>query len=87
MDWQAIRRQYPHRWMVLEATKAHTEGANRVIDALEVVGDFGQDWAEAWKLYKSVHQDNSQREYYILHTDRVELNIGVLDVFRRPMVE
>ncbi len=87
MDWQEIREQYPHRWVVVEAFDAYTEGRNRVINHLEVVGMFGDDWKPAWEHYKRLHHADKEREYYVLHTDRVELNIGVIDSFGRVVSE
>jgi hypothetical protein len=83
MNWQEIREQYPSRWMVVEAIDAYTKGGERVIDKLEVVGAFGDDWQPAWELYKEVHHADRKREYYVLHTDRVELDIGVIDALGR----
>ena len=78
MTWQEIREKYPHRWLVVEAIGAYTEGAKRVINHLEVVGVFGDDWKEAWEHYEKVHSADRCREHLVLHTDREELNIGVL---------
>lgn len=83
MNWQQIREQYPHRWLVVEAVDAHTEGALRVIDQLEVVVAFEDNWKPAWEHYKAVHDADRYREYYVLHTDREVLNIGVMDAFGR----
>ncbi len=87
MNWQEIREQYPHRWLVVEAFGAYTEGAHRIVNHLEVVGVFEEDWKPAWEHYKRLHQAAKEREYYFLHTDRTELNIGVMDEFRRVVEE
>ncbi|MCQ3929054.1 MAG: hypothetical protein DPW16_01225 [Chloroflexi bacterium] len=83
MNWQEIRRQYPKRWLLLEAIGAYSEGEKRVIPELKIIEVFGDDWHEAWEAYKTLHSANRQRELYFLHTDREELNIGVLDIFGR----
>lgn len=87
MDWQTIREQYPRRWVVVEAVEAHTEGEKRVIADLSIVKMFGEDWQPAWEFYKQVHHEDKWREYYVLHTDRPELNIGVMDAFGRVNAE
>jgi hypothetical protein len=87
MNWQEIREQYPHRWLVVEAYGAYTEGAQRIANHLEVVGEFGDDSKAAWKHYLELHHLDKMREYYVLHTDRIELNIGVMDAFRRVITE
>jgi hypothetical protein len=87
MDWQTIRELYPSRWLIVEAIDAYTEGGHRVIPQLKVVGVFEDDWHPAWELYKQVHHEDRWREYYMLHTDREELNIGVMDAFGRVVGE
>jgi hypothetical protein len=78
---------YPHRWLVVEAIGAYTEKGKRVIDHMEVVDVFADDWKEAWECYKQLKEADCLREYYFLHTDRVELNIGVMDTFGRILEE
>jgi hypothetical protein len=87
MDWQTIRKQYPHRWLVVEAIDARTEGGKRIIDHLEVIETFADDYKPAWQCYLRLHEADRWREYYFLHTDREELNIGVMDEFGRIMDE
>ena len=87
MDWQTIREQYPHRWVVIEAIKAHTEGEHRIIEQMEMVESFADDWKPAWECYKRVHHIDKKREYYMLHTKRPELEVRVIDVFRRKVTE
>jgi hypothetical protein len=78
MNWQQICEQYPQQWVVVEALNAVTSGAQCVIEQLELVSVF-DDWASAWKSYTSLHNADKWREYYVLHTDRAELNIGVIN--------
>lgn len=87
MTWQEIREKYPHRWLVVEAYNAYTVKGKRVINHLEVVGMFGDDWKPAWEHYERLHCAARDREYYVLHTDREELNIEVQDAFRRRVNE
>lgn len=86
MDWQEIRKNNPSKWVVIEALDASTEGASRIINHLDLIGAF-EDWQSAWGTYKTLHHENKFRELYCLHTDRVELEIGVLDSFGRIIVE
>lgn len=87
MDWEAIRELYPGRWLVAEALNAYTEGKQRIIPQLAVIETFADDWRPAWLLYKELHKADPNREYYFLHTDREELDIGVIDPFGRIMGE
>jgi hypothetical protein len=54
---------------------------------LETVGVFEDDWKPAREHYKRLHHADREREYYLLHTDREELNIKVLDAFWRKVTE
>jgi hypothetical protein len=83
MNWQELRQNYPHSWLVVEAFGAYTEGGQRVIPHLELIADFGADWEPAWERYKALHHADKHREYYMLHTDREILDIGVMDAFWR----
>lgn len=87
MQWQEICEQYPHTWVVVEAIDAYTEGSKRVANQLEVVGVFNDNWKRAWDEYRALHRADRWREYYVLHTDRRELDIGVMDEFRRVASE
>lgn len=82
MNWQEIREQYPHRRLVVEAIGAYTEGAKRVIPRLEVLGEFGDNRDAARDFYRQTHHHHKMRELYVLHTDREELNIRVMNAFR-----
>lgn len=83
MNWQDLREQHPHSWLVVEAIGAYTENNQRIIPELSLIASFGADWQAAWDRYKALHSVNKQREYYVVHTDRDTLDIGVLDSFWR----
>lgn len=77
MDWQTIREKFPHTWLVVEATDAHTERGKRVLNDMAVLNTFDTDSLAAWNYYVVLHKIDRFREYYFLHTDRQELNIEV----------
>ncbi len=83
MNWQELRERHPHSWLVVEAYGAYTDNGQRVIPRLELIAGFGDDWQAAWERYKALHHADKQREYYMLHSDREALDIGMLDSFRR----
>ena len=83
MNWQELRKNYPHSWLVVEAIGAFTENDQRVIPQLDFIAAFGSDWQAAWNHYKMLHRADKYREYYVLHTDRETLDIGILDSFWR----
>ncbi len=85
MNWQDIRQQNPQNWVLVEAIAASTQGSQRVIHELRLIGVFGADWDSAWAQYKQMHHADKEREYYIIHTDRPTLDIGVIDAFGRVL--
>lgn len=87
MTWQEIREKFARNWLLVEAIEAHDEGNQRIVNDLSVVGMFGDDGWAAWHRYEELHKADGEREYYVLHTDRTELNIGIMEVFGFRTVE
>jgi hypothetical protein len=77
MEWSTIRQTYPYRWLLVEALEAHSQAGKRILDDLSVVDSF-PDGVAAMKGYKELHHRAPERELYVLHTDREELDIGEL---------
>jgi hypothetical protein len=75
MIWSDIRKHYPHQWLLVEAIKAHSESGQRILDELSVVSTF-PDSVTAMKGYTQLHQEAPERELYVFHTDRQQLNIA-----------
>jgi hypothetical protein len=67
----------PPCWLLVEALEAHSQAGKRILDDLTVVDSF-PDGVEAMKSYKELHHRAPERELYVLHTDREELDIGEL---------
>jgi len=74
MHWQAIRQAYPQQWLLLEALKAHSEDGKRILDQLAVLGTFG-DSVTALQSYAQLHREAPERELYVLHTSREQLDV------------
>jgi len=74
MTWSQVRSQFPHQWLLVEALQAHTQGKQRLLDELNVLHSFPSG-REAMSGYAELHHQNPQRELYVLHTDRPELDI------------
>lgn len=74
MQWTEIRNHYPHRWLLIEAIKAHFEANKRILDDISVVGSY-PDSVTAMKRYTQLHQEAPDRELYVFHTDRERLDI------------
>ena len=77
MEWNEIRRTYPHRWLLVEALAAHSQSGKRILEDLSVVDSF-PDGLAAMNGYKDLHHRAPDRELYVLHTDREDLDIGEL---------
>jgi hypothetical protein len=74
MKWEEIRNHYPNQWILAEAIKAHTESDKRIVEDIAVINIFS-DSPPAMKAYIRLHRESPERELYVLHTDRKELDI------------
>lgn len=77
MKWQEVCEHFPHQWLLVEATEAHSEGNRRFLDDLAVLETFASG-KSAMDGYLDLHERAPQRELYVLHTDREELEIEEL---------
>lgn len=75
MKWEEIRQHYPSQWLLVEAVEAHSESDKRILDQLVVLEKF-EDSASALERYSQLHRKEPTQELYVLHTDRVQLDIG-----------
>jgi hypothetical protein len=74
MNWEQIRVAYPQQWLLVEASRAHSEGTQRVIEDMEVVEPF-PDSIKALQRYAHLHRQARDRELYVFHTNRESLDI------------
>lgn len=74
MNWQEIRQHYPQNWLLIEAIEAHTEANKRVLDQIAVLDTF-PDSMTAIQNYQAWRHAAPERELYVVHTDRAELEI------------
>lgn len=74
MRWSEIRNHYPSQWLLIDAIEARSEGGRRILDEIAVLATF-PDSITAMKRYTSLHREAPQRELYVCHTDRNELEI------------
>jgi hypothetical protein len=75
MRWAEVRRQFPHQWLLVEALAARSESGRREVEELAVVESFSTSEA-ALRTYLRLHRLAPERELYVLHTDRNELDIA-----------
>ncbi len=74
MTWEEIRRQHRQQWLLVEAIQAHSDGDKRILDDLAVLATFPNS-VEAIQRYVQLHRTAPERELYVLHTDRISLDI------------
>jgi hypothetical protein len=74
MTWQEIRQHHPNSWLLLEATRARTEGDERVLEDLSVLERF-EDSAVALRAYKTQHDRFPERELHVAHTSKETLEV------------
>lgn len=74
MQWSEIRTRYPKRWLVVEALDARSEGEKRILHQLAVLDSFNYS-IEAFRKYQELHRQSPDREFYVFHTSREELDV------------
>jgi hypothetical protein len=74
MKWEKVRENYPNQWVLVEAIEAHSESGKRILEQLAVLNTF-PDSLIAMRTYRELHKKSPNRELYVLHTDRKDLDI------------
>ena len=74
MQWQKIRKHYPAQWLLIEALEAHSTTGERVVEQMSVI-DIFPDSPSAMKRYQELHHSAPERELYVIHSSREQLNI------------
>lgn len=75
MKWPEVRNRFPHQWLVVEALDARSELGKRLLEELAVV-DQSPNGESAMRTYLKLHRHDPDRELYVLHTDRENLEIA-----------
>jgi hypothetical protein len=78
MKWNEIIKIYPDRLVLVEAIKARSRDRVRTIEEMSIVQEYS-DSKEAWEGYKIFHKENPDRDLYIFHSSRE--NIEVMEEF------
>ncbi len=74
MKWAEVRKQYPERIVLIEAIKAFSKNRVRTIEEMTVVEEYA-DSKEAWIGYKIYHKQYPERELYIFHTGKENIEV------------
>lgn len=72
--WREVRLAHPHQWVVFEALTSRSVQDKRVVDAISVI-ETSADSEVAMRQYLKLHRQDHNRELYVVHTDREELDI------------
>ena len=75
MQWEEIRKNYPNRWMLVEAINAYSEVNKRILKQLSVLEAF-YDSESAIKNYAQLNRESPERELYVFHTSREILEVS-----------
>lgn len=75
MTWEDVKNTYSMQWLIIEAIEAHTEGDKRILENITVVDTFQNDNNRALMEYVKLHRKHRNRELYVVHTSRPELDI------------
>jgi hypothetical protein len=83
MKWQDIRQIFPDKWVLIEAIEAYTtEEHFRIVEQLSLIDAFS-DFFDAMDMYKHIKRQMPQRELFVVHTQKEELEIKVRYRFLR----
>lgn len=74
LSWEEVRHRFPDQWVVIEALRTHSKENKRIVDALSVINHF-DDSEMALREYLKLHREDRQKELYVVHTDRQNLDI------------
>lgn len=75
MKWADVKQKYIDEWLIIEAINARSEDSNRIVEELTVVDTFNNNNNAALRKYVELHKVNPERELYVVHTSRDQLNI------------
>lgn len=74
MNWATVRNKFPDQWVLLEAIEAHSTDGKRIVDRVSVINTYDEG-KKALQEYKLIHKKQPNRELYVAHTSKMELEI------------
>jgi len=74
-SWDQVRQAYPNQFVVFEALRSHSLDNKRIVDAINVLESF-TDGSVAMKEYLKLHNLDRNKELYVVHTDKQNLDIS-----------
>lgn len=74
MKWEEITLLHPDRFVLIEAIQASSSNHIRQLEDMAVIQDY-DDAREAWGGYKQLHKRHPNRELYVFHTSRNDVEV------------
>jgi hypothetical protein len=74
MKWSNLREHYPNQWVLFEALEAYSQDGKRIVESLSFVDTFENSRC-ALDYYNLLHQKNPERELYVDHTSKKQLDL------------
>ncbi|WP_317617265.1 hypothetical protein [Paenibacillus elgii] len=74
MRWSEVCTRYPSCFVLVEALKAVSNKRKRTIEEMTVVEEYDNPM-KAWDGYKRHHMENPEREFYVFHTSKQEIEV------------
>jgi hypothetical protein len=75
MQWSEVKEQFPAQWVLIEAIDATSKDNMRVVEQVSVVDTFANNGDQAMLKYVELHKQYKNREFYVVHTLREQLDI------------
>jgi hypothetical protein len=74
LKWTEIRKRYPDKFVLVEAVFAYSKENKRIIEEMSVLEEHTSSGA-AWNGYKKLHREFPERELYIFHTSKEQIEV------------
>lgn len=74
MNWAEVRKKYPNTVVLVEAVSVHSKNHKRLIEQMAVIDEYTST-SEAWSAYKALHFEFPEREFYLFHTSKEEIEV------------
>ena len=75
MLWKDVKKAHPDQWVIIEAIEAKTEDKRRLIEQISVIDVFDNDNTGALRKYVELHKSYPEKELYVVHTSRPQLDV------------
>jgi hypothetical protein len=74
VKWTEIRNHYPDTFVLVEAVSAYSKENKRIIEEMSFIEEYTSS-NEAWGGYKKIHREFPERELYIFHTSKEQIEV------------